>query len=568
MNTSNRLTRLVGFAIVIVTILVAGIGLFVVRNDVDRMREAGRENILWSAVQVEIELMRFQRALADFNAGDSAVTPRVVNDRFDILWSRVSLFEQGTVGERLSAYDEVEQTVATLFQTMQRLEPQIVSLQVGDRNSGVALQREFNAFSSDLRRLSRSVLHGEEEISASLREDLSNSSEILTIVTAVAVLISFLLIYVFARETRQFRDLAALNETLLHASTKAGRAKSQFLAMMSHELRTPMNGVLGLLALVKQQGLSAHQNRLVDQAERSGQQMIGLLGDILDFSALQDDQLKLESKPFEPAQLAEAVRDMFEPVALRQGIEFHARASENCPDRVMGDFSRLRQALTHLATYLLETAGTHNISLEICYEEGALIASISFDYSQVGGEWEPELIMGNVARSADSFASEALGPAVSRGLIERMGGSTKLDNPTADRIAIVVSVPAKELVVDTLLMRIVCQSTALEAICKAALRGENVRFHTEDNAQLPHVVLIEAGGRQEPDLVGHYAKKYPQAMLVALGRPQNPDEFDDIVEVPIDIATIRQSSFMQLTSGRSKLAGKRNLRYAGEKNTT
>lgn len=407
------------------------------------------------------------------------------------------------------------------------------------------------------------MLHGEERRYSVLREDLSSSSGILTIISAIAVLSSVLLIFVFARETHQFRQLAEQNRILLEASRLANKAKSQFLSMMSHELRTPMNGVLGLLALIKQQGLSGHQNRLMDQAERSGVQMIGLLKDILDFSALQDDQLKLDQKPFEIRNLVTAIKDMFGPVALREGIEFDVRADRTCPDRVIGDFARLRQALTHLATYILETAGASNIAIDLAYGNGALTASISFDYSQIGGEWEPELIMGNAVRKGDSFASEALGPAVSRGLIERMGGSTKLNNPTPERIAVLVSVPAPEMIVETLLIKVVTQSGALEAICRAAFRAENVRFLADDDPRQPHVVMIEAGGEKEAAQLKYCAMAYPQAILVALGKPQDANEFDDFVEVPIDIATVRQAAFMQLASGSRKLAEPENLRYAG-----
>ncbi len=567
MNNPSKITRLVGFTIIILTIATAAVGFFIVRNDIEEMRDSGRENILWSAAQIEIELLRLRHSLAHFVAGDPDTTPQVVNNRFDILWSRISLFQQGTVGARLRAYDERDSTVAALFILMKSVETDMVGLKAGDTETAARLERSFELFADDLRRLSRAVLHGEERVSASQRENLSQSSGLLTIISAAAVLTSLLMIVFFARETNQFRSLALLNARLLHASNRAGKAKSQFLAMMSHELRTPMNGVLGLLALVKQQGLSAQQGRLLDQAERSGHQMISLLGDILDFSDLQDDRLKLENKPFEPAKLGQAVYDMFHPVAVREGIVFEVNTDASCPNQVLGDFSRMRQALTHLATYLLETAGTQNIALDLSHTDGRLTASLSFDYSQLGGEWEPELIMGNPDRTSDGFASEALGPAVSRGLIERMGGATKLSNPTDDRIAVVVSVPASELVVDTLLVRMVCQSTTLEAICRAAFRGENVQFLGGEATQNPHVIMIEGGGEHEPVLVHKHAELYPEAFLVALGRPANPDLFDDTVEVPIDVASVRQAKFMRLANGAS-LAGTKKLRYAGKDNTT
>jgi len=567
-NKTSIFTRIAGVLIVALTISVAGVGFFVVRNDVDQMRDSGRENILWDALQIEIELKRFQRELAEFSAGNPIASPTSVNERYDLLWSRVSLFRQGTVGARLRAYDKDGAVLSALFSTIQKVEKKVVGLKPGDRQAARNIQRDFGPFAEELRLLSQTVLHGEEANHALQRENLSQSSNLLTIISIIAVLSSLLMILVLARDSRQFRSLAKVNETLLRASDKASRAKSQFLAMMSHELRTPMNGVLGLLALIKQQDLSPHQARLLEQAERSGQQMIGLLADILDFSALQEGRLQLETKPFEPEKLAEAVQDMFSPVALREGTAFSARTDASCPARVLGDFARLRQALTHLATYLLETAGTRNISLGISYAAGHLNAEISFEYKQDGGEWEPSLILGNPSPTSESLASEALGPAVSRGLIERMGGVTKLDSPSDDRISVLVSVPAKALVLDRLLIRIACQSAALEAICKAALRGENVKFIGADSNAKPHVVMIEAGGMQEAVLARSFAKLYPEAVFVAIGRAQIPDLFDDVIEVPIDIATVRGARFMQLAVRGTKLAENNPPRYAGAGQST
>ncbi|MBZ0130643.1 MAG: hypothetical protein K8F59_16220 [Rhodobacteraceae bacterium] len=384
MNLRLVSARTAILATVVLTIAIAVVGFILVRGDINRMRDSARENALWNAMQVEIELMRFQRTLAEFG-GEHGVSPAGVNARFDILWSRVSQYQQGDVGERLRAYDTRDGTISALFDKMQEVEARVVGLQAGDRATALEVQNVFNPFASQLRRMSRIVLHGEEALNAALREDLSGSSSILTVVSGIALLGSALMIFLFARDSNRFRVLAALNERLARASDKESQAKSQFLAMMSHELRTPMNGVMGHLALMRDQDLSQWQVRLLEQAERSGQQMIGLLADILDFTALQDDKLKLDSKPFETDALVAAVRDMFQPVATREGIAFEARLAPGCPERVIGDFARLRQALTHLATYILETAGTSDIVLELGHEDGCLTASLSFDYDREGG---------------------------------------------------------------------------------------------------------------------------------------------------------------------------------------
>lgn len=548
MITPPKATRVFGFLIVFLSIIVAAVGFFLVRDDIDEIARAGEENVLWNVLQVEIEMLRFKLVLAEFSNSEGKTSVADINHRFDILWSRVTLFQQGDVGLRVAEYDLDTRIFERLLETLKDSEVAVTSLRPTDQILAKNLLKDFAHYTVDLRNLSRRVLHGQEAKQAANRFGLKGSANILGVLSAIAVLASVLMIIVFARDTRRYRELAEENQILLDAAKKSGREKLQFLTMMSHELRTPMNGVLGMLGLINQKSLSESQRRLVEMAKRSGNQVRGLLSEIQDFAALQGDQLKLENKPYEPSRLLLSLKKCIEPMAIREGIVFTTNLDVSCPARVMGDVNRMRQALTHLTNYLIETAGTNEIHLEIRYESGDLISTISFDYGLAGEEWEPELIMGDLDRSGDKFVSAALGPAVARGLISKMDGKTKLSNPSDDRIAVLVFVPSAELVVSKLLVKIVTRSSALEAICKAALRSTKVMFLNGETKDLPHVVLIQAGDEKETELVKQYGKAYPQAMLVALGRPNFPDAFDDILEVPLDIQSIQRSKFMRLAS--------------------
>ncbi len=554
MKKGPRIFQLVGIAVILLMLAVAGASFFLVRGDIADLRVSGRENILWDATQLEIELMRFERELAKFEAGVPGATPQTVNRRFDILWSRLALFREGSVGARLRSYDKEGTVLSALAQTLHMMESQMNSLKAGDNATAERMRAAVSGFNTRLRHLSQKVLHGESALEARLRENLSQSASNLTLVSLLAVFGSMVMLAVFAAETRRFRRMAEENERLLHASDQASRAKSQFLAMMSHELRTPLNGVLGLLSLLRQQRLSNQQRRLLNQAERSGQQMIGLLEDILDFTALQEDRLQLDQRPFEVAKLAEAIETMFRPVALREGTSFSLSISDTCPARLIGDFARLRQALTHLCAYILETAGTRNITLALSHAGGRLVAEIAFEYSRDGGGWAPELILGRTAGQDQAMVAEALGPAIARGLISQMNGVTKLDHPGQSRIAVIVSVPAsaappvrKET--GSIDILVACRSAALDAICRAALRNENVRFTLPDDTTTPQVVMIEAGSGQEREDCRRYRQRFPSALLVALGSPANPADFDDIVELPIDLAAIRHAPFLRVPHG-------------------
>ena len=137
MTDRRLLARLVGFSLVVVTMALVAIGYWSVRRDIDAMRRAGRENILWSATQLQVELLRFQHSLADF-AAPGGSDPAAVNERFDILWSRIGLFREGPTGRRLRAYDR-EGTVDALFDTVRAVEPEVLGLQSGD---GAAARRK------------------------------------------------------------------------------------------------------------------------------------------------------------------------------------------------------------------------------------------------------------------------------------------------------------------------------------------------------------------------------------------------------------------------------------------
>ncbi len=215
--------------------------------------------------------IRAIEVLGRFGLGEPEVTAQVINLRFDILWSRVALFRQGDVGRRIQKYDSELGSVAELYALLRKHEQAIVNI---SRDDPVELHREiiteFTAAGKRLRALSVLVLAGEEERLGGARDAVRSSARLTWIFSMAALVLSLLLIGIMLVETRRYRRAAEESAELAARAEAASRAKSRFLTMMSHELRTPMNGVLGLLALVRQTALNERQMRLIDQAERSG----------------------------------------------------------------------------------------------------------------------------------------------------------------------------------------------------------------------------------------------------------------------------------------------------------
>jgi len=519
-----NLGKLVLLLLLLSSIVLATSGYRAFQGNLTALNASDKEPIDWSALQLEIELLKFNSEL---------------NNRFDILWSRVGLFQKGNVGERLSKYNNTALVIDQLFQEMKRQENRVVGLQSGDIQTAKDLRNNFARFSNDIRLMSRSVYLGELRIEAEMRNSLRNGAYLAANATVVFFLLSLLALIYINRESLRFQNLANTNRKLADEAAAANVAKSSFLAMMSHELRTPMNGVLGTLLLALQSGLPPAQQRLLERAERSGKQMTTMLSDILDFSALQDDKLELEQKIFETDLLTAAIDELFAPVALREQISFSVKTSSDCPRRVIGDFKRIRQSLSHLSAYIVETAGTKDVDIELSHENDQLMAKISFEYSSEGGSWQPDLILGNVERSKDQFASDALGPSVARALIEKMGGAIKLDTEGDNRINILVTVGATAVDIQELEVRLEVSSSALAAVCQAALAQPNVVFQDAASEVKPHLVLTDCGNEHSDERALELQAKYPGAMLVSIGEPMQPDLFDSWIAMPIDATDVR-----------------------------
>jgi PAS domain S-box-containing protein len=220
------------------------------------------------------------------------------------------------------------------------------------------------------------------------------------------------------------------------AAETATLAKSAFLATMSHEIRTPLNAVLGVAGLILDDEPLPRHRPMIEAIRESGEYLLVLLNNILDFSKCDAGRLELEEAPFEPRALIAATVQMLAARAEAKGLALTATADENLPQSLRGDAGRLRQVLTNLLGNAIKFTDTGEITLRLAVHEtrvgGIVIRGVITD---TGIGIKPEILptLFQEFRQGESsiarrYGGSGLGLAICRQLVECMGGTIGVES--------------------------------------------------------------------------------------------------------------------------------------------
>ncbi|MDD2790797.1 MAG: ATP-binding protein [Sulfurimonas sp.] len=226
------------------------------------------------------------------------------------------------------------------------------------------------------------------------------------------------------------------------SAQEASEAKSMFLANMSHEIRTPLNGIVGFTELLKDTGLQEEQSEFVEIIEKSSENLLEIINNILDLSKIESNKLEIENIAFNPVEEFESAVEVYAVRASEKHIDLGCFIDPQLEQPLKGDPTKLKEVIINLlsnAVKFTSSAGSINVDIRKIESGEVGITRVRFEVqdSGIGVTSEQKSRIFEAFSQADTsitrkYGGTGLGLTISSRFIELMGGYLDLHSEPGD----------------------------------------------------------------------------------------------------------------------------------------
>lgn len=316
------------------------------------------------------------------------------------------------------------------------------------------------------------------------------------------------------KSAQQNEDMRKAKE----AADEANRAKSAFLAVVSHEIRTPMTGIMGMLRLLQDTQLSKEQKEYASTIKDSGDAMLALLNDILDFEKIESGKMDLENINFDLKRLIRSVHTLMRGHAEAKGVELVLEMDHQVPNWVYGDPTRMRQVLLNLINNAIKFTNKGSVYLrvrDLTGESTGVSQNLHQIYFAVqdsgigiGPASQKKLFMPFAQADTSisrKYGGTGLGLAICKRLIEAMGGAISINSKEGEGSTFFFTISMPE------------GTEILDESAEALYSGENTATQTFKLTSPLNILIVDDNGINQKVVAGFVDKIGAKSMTAGTG---------------------------------------------------